>query len=103
MPGAQDNDVIELDLDPRARAVRRLRKQREFKQHLTAFVTINALFIAVWAVMGTTHDWWFPWFIFPMLGWGIGLVFHGMDAYGHEITEADVAREMAREQERRAS
>lgn len=25
----------------------------------------------------------FPWVIFPILGWGFGLLMHGMEAYGY--------------------
>lgn len=102
-PRDKDAEVLEVDLDPRARAVRRLRKQREFRQHLTAYVVVNALFITIWAMTGPPNDSWFPWFLIPLIGWGIGIIFHAMDAYGHEITEADIEREMAREQERRAA
>jgi len=86
-----------FELDPRARAVRRLRKRREFKQHLAAYIVINSLIITIWVVTGPYNGHWFPWFLFPLLGWGVGLVFHGLDAYGREITEADIEREMARE------
>lgn len=101
MPVPRDADVIELDA--RARAVRRLRKQHDFRRHLTAYVLVNGIIIAVWAVVAVASGFWFPWFIFPLLGWGIGIVFHAMDAYGSDITEADIAREMEREQGRRAS
>lgn len=25
----------------------------------------------------------FPWVLFPMVGWGFGLLMHGLDAYGY--------------------
>ena len=25
----------------------------------------------------------FPWVIFPALGWGFGVIMHGMEAYGY--------------------
>lgn len=27
----------------------------------------------------------FPWFLFPMIGWGIGVLFHYMDTFGHNL------------------
>ena len=29
----------------------------------------------------TTMGWGFMWFLFPMFGWGLGLMFHAMDAF----------------------
>jgi hypothetical protein len=83
--------------DLRAVAVRRLKKQREFRVHLASFVSVNAFLWCIWLVSGVFSGAWFPWPIFPTLGWGIGLAAHGADAYGREtLTEAAIAREMDR-------
>jgi len=79
--------------DTRALAVRRLRKKAEFRNHLLAYLVVNAAIVVIWTMTGSG----FFWPVFPMLGWGIGVLFHAQDAYGHqEITEADIRREMAR-------
>jgi hypothetical protein len=86
-------------LDLHAAAVRRLKGKREFVGHLIAYGTVNGLIIAVWAVLGAAFGWWFPWFVFPLLGWGIGLVFHGWATYGppsRPFSQAAIDREMHR-------
>jgi hypothetical protein len=101
MTETREPDAFELD--PRSRAVRRLRKRREFKQHLAAYIVINTLIVGIWMVTGPYNGHWFPWFLFPLLGWGVGLTFHGLDAYGREITEAAIQQEMARESHDKAA
>jgi hypothetical protein len=48
-----------------------------FRIHLAVYVAVQALLIATWAL---TSNWDgglpFPWPIFPILGWGIGLAAH---------------------------
>jgi predicted membrane channel-forming protein YqfA (hemolysin III family) len=81
------------EVDARARAVARLKKKREFRDHLLAYLLVNGTLVAIWIVTGA-H---FFWPIFLMLAWGIGLIFHALDVYGHEeISEADIRREMER-------
>jgi hypothetical protein len=80
--------------DARARAVRSLKKKAEFRNHLLAYVVVNAAIVIVWVMTGSG----FFWPMFPILGWGIGLLFHAQDVYGRqEITEADIRREMERQ------
>ena len=77
--------------DLRALAVERLRKKSEFKAHLLAYVCVNAFVLAIWAATGSS----FFWPMFPILGWGIGLVFHGWDAYRQPVpTEQQIEHEM---------
>jgi hypothetical protein len=59
-------------------------ERRGFKIHAwvyalvnTGLITLNAL---LWAF--TAAD--FPWAIFPLIGWGIGLTFHYVDVIRHE-------------------
>jgi hypothetical protein len=78
-------------VDLRGRAVLSLRKKQEFRTHLFVYVVVNAALIVMWAVTGA-H---FFWPIFPLLGWGIGLIFHAQDVYGRrEISEEEIRREM---------
>ena len=77
----------------RTRAVERLRKKREFKTHLFVYVVVNAAVVAVWALTGGG----FFWPAFPMLGWGIGVIFHANEVYGRsELSEEEIRREMER-------
>jgi hypothetical protein len=55
---------------------------------------VNALLVAVWVLTGADT---FFWPIFPIAGWGIGIVMHAWDAFFRTgITEADIDREVAR-------
>lgn len=68
--------------DPFEQAARaeRTRKQRQRRRgmraslriHIVVFVFIQLLLVAVWASTGAG----FPWFVFPLLGWGAGLAAH---------------------------
>ncbi len=58
-------------------AKRRVKAKREFFSHLSAYVAVNVLLIIIWAVTGAG----FPWFLFPLCGWGIGLFFHFMNVF----------------------
>lgn len=75
----------------RERAVERLKKKRDFKSHLLAFVLVNAALVGIWAATGAA----FFWPIFPIMGWGIGLVFHAWDTYGQQApTEKEISKEI---------
>ena len=47
-----------------------------FRIHLTVYLAAQVLLIAVWALVlglgGTGH----PWFLYPLLGWGVGVLAH---------------------------
>lgn len=59
------------------RAARRTAQQRVFWQHVVLWGSVNLLLIVIWAVTGAG----FPWFVFPLFGWLIGLAVHGSSAY----------------------
>jgi hypothetical protein len=48
------------------------RKRVEFRRHLVVFCVINATLWLLWWMTGQGY----PWPIWPLSGWGIGLVFH---------------------------
>lgn len=64
-------------------------KRASFKSHALTYVIMNTFFWAVWFFtsggkeIGSGHyDWGhFPWPVWPMIGWGIGLAFHYAGAY----------------------
>ena len=91
--------------DPFARAVERVeaaeqakvesrRKRRQeqfssgnrtaFRIHATVFVGVNLLLIAIWATIWQFNDGTsYPWFVFVLLGWGVGLGAHYAAARNH--------------------
>ena len=57
-------------------------KRVSFKYHLATYLVVNAFFWIIWYFNGQqkTDEGW-PWPVWPLLGWGIGLIFHWMGAY----------------------
>ena len=88
---------MELDVDSegdiRERAIRRLRKKRDFRSHLFVYVAVNAMLVLIWALTSGG----FFWPIFPIAGWGIGVAANAWDVYGRRpITEDEIRREADR-------
>ena len=80
---------------PRDKAVRQLKKRRDFYGHLLVYTLVNAFFVVIWAV---TDRHGFFWPVFPIVGWGIGVVMNAWDVYWRpEITEDDIQHEMERQ------
>ena len=83
----------------RAQAIRSLRRKRDFRGHIVAFLIVLGAFWVVWAVMAVQLDAWFPWPVFPTVGWGIGLALHAWSVYGpppRPMTEESIQREERR-------
>jgi hypothetical protein len=61
------------------------RKRASFKSHLMAYIIVNAFLWALWFFARPYYDSFYterlPWPAWPMLGWGIGLAFHFVNAY----------------------
>jgi hypothetical protein len=77
----------------RHRAEESLNKKLEFWTHLLAYVLINGVIVAIWAMTGAD----FFWPAFPIAGWGIGLAFHAWDVYVERPpSEERIRREMDR-------
>ena len=73
-------------------AVRRIRAKRGFLTHFAVYLAVNVLLVLIWAMTSATSFW--P--IWPMLGWGIGVVAHAVSVYfvPSEISEAQIDREL---------
>jgi hypothetical protein len=85
-------------LDLRDQAIARLKQRRELSAHALVYLLVNGFLVAVWALASPGALFW-P--IFPMAGWGIGLVMHAWDVYrGDDFAEAEILREMERLQRR---
>jgi hypothetical protein len=77
----------------RARAVSRLRRERDLRLHARIYLAVNAMLVLIWAVGGGG----FFWPVFPMLGWGLGLGFHAWDVrWRKPIGEEEIRREVER-------
>jgi len=69
-------------------------EKKGFRTHFIVYLCVNALLVIIWAVSGRG----FPWFVFPLGGWGIGILFHFLNVYVFS-READT-REIEREAEK---
>jgi hypothetical protein len=60
-------------------------KRAAFKRHLTVYIIVNLFFWVLWFFTkdtdGDREHTLLPWPVWPMLGWGIGIVFHYIGAY----------------------
>ena len=61
----------------REREARQILKRRTFYLHLAVYLAVQVMLIVIWALVGGG----FPWFVFPLLGWGVGVVAHGATAF----------------------
>ncbi len=65
------------DQEAYQRAKRRAEAKIGFCIHLAVYVGVNILLVVVNLSASPQYSW----FIWPLLGWGIGLFFHGMSVF----------------------
>ncbi len=83
-----------------AKAKKRVKAKKDFYQHLMSYAIVNLFLFAINIITYPGY----LWFVFPMLGWGIGLAFHyvgvfgipGFDILSKEWEEREVERELRR-------
>lgn len=89
----------------RERAEKRAEEIIGFRVHLAMYLSVNLVIFLIWLVIGLFTDSWFPWFVFPLAGWGIGVFFHGVGVYRsrgmEERKRQMVEKELARLKEER--
>ena len=75
-------------------ALRRARAKLGWFSHATVYLVVNAGLIALSLANGER------WAVFPLLGWGVGLMFHGLSVWmfqpGGNLMSRMVERERAR-------
>lgn len=68
-----------------------IQRWRDFGSHAFAYVTVNIVFIVLWAIRGNG----FFWPMYPLLGWGLGLsAQHFNVVIRGQITDEDVRRRL---------
>ncbi len=86
----------------RRKAEKRAEEKVDFLIHFTMYICVNALLVGIWFFTGgsgwfTGGEGLFPWFIFPLFGWGIGLVAHFFGAFASPgLTDRFVEKEYER-------
>lgn len=69
------DDFSELSL--REREARRIARRQWFWLHLAVYVTIQVFLVVIWALGSTSY----PWFIYPLFGWGVFVAAHAVYAF----------------------
>ncbi len=54
--------------------------ENEFGAHLRVFIAVQLLLLAIWAFTGAGYFW--P--VWPFMGWGIGVLVHGLCEMGRD-------------------
>ncbi len=68
------------EIDPKLWAI--AKKRVSFKKHLATYIVINGLLWIIWYLSGNRfYESKIPWPVWPMLGWGIGIIFDYLEAY----------------------
>ena len=88
------HQLSEEELYQQARKV--VEEKKGFYIHFTVYVCVNTFLIVIWAVTGAG----FPWFIFPMVGWGIGMLFHFLGIFVFNKDTGWEKRQIEKEMER---
>lgn len=73
-------------------ALRRAEAKLDFYSHLAVFILINLMLLGLNIIVTPS----ILWFIYPSLGWGIGLIVHGLIVFvpgGFNLKEKLVKRE----------
>ncbi|GAX91451.1 2TM domain-containing protein [Effusibacillus lacus] len=59
-------------------AKRKVEKIKGFYVHLLVYVLVNAMLIAINLITSPNSIW----FVYPLMGWGIGVAMHGVSVFG---------------------
>lgn len=78
----------------RERAIKHLKKRRDFHGHLLIYTLVNASLVVIWALVTPEA---FFWPVFPIVFWGIGVVMNAWDVYfaedfGEDQIEDEIER-----------
>jgi len=83
----------------REQAIAQLKKKRDFGVHLLVFFLVNGFLVVIWA-MTDPHGFFWP--IFPIVGWGIGVVLNAWDVFRRAgFTEQQINNEIKHLQDAR--
>ena len=84
------------DRESYEKASKRVAARISFFIHLAVYVGVNLLLLAINLLSDRDH----LWFYWPLLGWGIGLLFHGLSVFFFgrvdNLRERMIEKEMSR-------
>ncbi len=85
-----------LSDDLREKAETRVKQRIALLSNLGTYVIVNAFLVVVWALSGAGY----PWFLWVMAGWGIGLAFHAFNYFIGKRSDATRERMLQKEMEK---
>lgn len=65
-----DEDIYKL-------AKSRVEARRGFFVHLGVYLVVNAMLVFIWTMTGQEY----PWFLWPLGGWGVGILLHCLSVF----------------------
>ena len=85
---------MESEAELRKKAQQRAEEKVGFYIHFVIYIMVNSMLIVFWYLSAGGNLSSFPWFLFPLLGWGIGIVGHGLGVFlGTSFTEKMAEKE----------
>jgi hypothetical protein len=84
------------EMAAREREAKRIARRQWFWLHFAVFAITQAFLVVIWTL--TDVD--FPWFVFPLFGWGIVLAAHAVYAFVIKTPEEIMIERETRDEER---
>ncbi len=78
-------------------ARKRVEEKKGFYTHLAVYICVNIGLVLIWAFAAGGG---YPWFIWPLGGWGIGILFHFLGVFVFSQRTDWERREIEKEAER---
>ena len=72
-------------------AKQRARNKIGFYAHMSVYVIVNTMLFSIWYLTLGPNG--FPWFVFPLIGWGIGVAAHGIGTFYGKSLEKKIVCE----------
>lgn len=77
-------------------ARKRVEEKKGFFNHLAVYIVVNVVLVLIWAFTSRGY----PWFFWPLGGWGIGLIFHFLGVFVFDKETGWEKQEIEKEAER---
>ncbi|OBI78877.1 DUF1707 domain-containing protein [Mycobacterium sp. E740] len=69
--------------DPRRREAHRRVARRSIRLHVAGYLAGSLLMLGIWLAVGLGSGAWYFWPVWPIMGWGIGVVCHAVPIMAH--------------------
>jgi hypothetical protein len=89
------NDVSEKEIYEEAK--KRVEAKKGFYTHFAVYIVINTMMVLIWAFASGGG---YPWFLWVLGGWGIGIVFHFLGVFVFSKQTARDRRAIEKEAEK---